>query len=229
MAAAGVSKSVSARQDVRDLYTVAINKASYLYDKTCDALLQKGIFVRPPMIALPEKVEFVQDESFLSQLFGEHRPLTAIEISHMGMNTETNLIGLGVLLGFAQTAKLQEVREYAWKGKDLAKRHIEILSKHLLEDNVMQPSTWIGDITESQDAPFSDKLMCAQITALCTAGFGNYAASISASMRTDLVSMYTRMALETSKYSLDGAKLLIKHQWMEQPPQNKDRKSLSRL
>ncbi|MBL0386081.1 DUF3231 family protein [Tumebacillus sp. ITR2] len=228
MAAAAVSLSVSARKDVRDFFTVTLHKASYLYNKTSEVMLRKGVFVRSPMIAKPEKVEFIQDESFLSHMFGTHRPLNAIEISHMGMNTETNLIGFALLLGFAQTAQRQEVRDFAWKGKKTAQHHIELLAKHLLEDNVLQPSTWIGDVTESQEAPFSDKLMCFQITSLCSAGFGNYAASLAASQRTDLGAIYTRMMAETTAYSLEGAKLMIKHGWLEQPPQNKDRRTLSK-
>jgi len=226
MAAAGMGKSVAARKDVRNCFTVALNKASYQFDITVEVLLRKGVFVRPPMIAKPEKTEFVKSESFLSQLFGSHRPLNAIEITHMGMNTETNLIGMALLLGFAQSAKRKEVRDHAWKGKEIAKNHIEILSKHLLEDDVMQPSTWIGDVTESQEAPFSDKLMCFQIGEICIAGFGNYAASMAASQRSDLSAMYTRMMAETSEYCLEGSKLMIQHGWLEQPPQNKDRKSL---
>lgn len=228
MTASASAKSVAARKDVRDCFTVALNKASYLYDRAVEVLLRKGVFVRPPTIAKPEKAEMVKDESFLSQFFGAHRPLNAVEITHMGMNTETNLIGMELLLGFAQSAHHKEVRDYAWKGKEMAKHHIGLLSKHLLEDDVLQPATWIGDVTESQEAPFSDKLMMFHITAVCSTGFGNYATSLAASHRTDLSAMYTRLMTESSQYCLEGAKLMIKHQWMEQPPQNKDRKTLSK-
>ncbi len=88
------------------------------------------------------------------------------------------------------------------------------------------PSLWDSAITQSIDAPFSDKLMMFQTNSLNVIGVAGYGAAIGASLRKDLGGHYTRLVAEILQYANDGVKLMIENRWMEQPPQNVDREAL---
>ena len=55
---------------------------------------------------------------------------------------------------------------------------------------------------------------------------GYYGTAVSQSPRGDITSMYNRLSLEVQLYSEDGANLMIKNSWMEQPPMASDRDEL---
>nr|WP_318281090.1 DUF3231 family protein [Paenibacillus bovis] len=81
-------------------------------------------------------------------------------------------------------------------------------------------------VTDSTTAPFSDKLMMFHMGLLSAAGTGNYATSAAASQRTDLVIAYERLSLEIALYAKDGANIMIRNGWMEQPPTTVDKDEL---
>jgi hypothetical protein len=55
----------------------------------------------------------------------------------------------------------------------------------------------------------------------------NYGAGLSVSQRRDLVIEYTRFMAEMGLFAEDGAQLLIKYGWLEQPPLADDRDNLA--
>jgi hypothetical protein len=231
MAAAGTAAAaalleVLARSDIRDLFSKTSQIYMKLYNDACDLLLKKGAFVRSPTIAPMEKAEYLQSESFLSGLISKHRPLTAIELAHISKNTETNSIGRTFVAGFSQTAKSPEVRKFMERGTEIAAKHETVFRQILIEDGVPMPSTWDSTISQSIDAPFSDKLMMFQTNSLTAISVAGYGAAIGASLRKDLGGHYTRLVAEILDYANDGVKLMIENRWMEQPPQNVDREAL---
>lgn len=231
MAAAGTAAAaalleVLARNDIREFFSKTSDMFMKLYNHACDLLLKKGAFIRSPTIAPMEKAEYLQSESFLSGLMGKHRPLTAIELAHISKNTETNSIGRTFVAGFSQTAKSPEVRKYMETGAEIAAKHETVFRQILLEDEVSFPSTWDSTITQSIDAPFSDKLMMFQTNSLTAISVSGYGAAIGASLRKDLTGHYTRLVAEILQYTNDGVNIMIKNRWMEQPPQNVDREAL---
>lgn len=231
MASAGTVASaafleVLARSDVRNLFSKTSQLFMQLYNDACNLLLEKGTFVRSPTIPPMEKAEYLQHKSFLSGLMGKHRPLTAVELAHISKNTETNSIGRTFLSGFSQTAKSPEVRKFMERGSEIAAKHETIFREILVEDGVPLPSTWDSAISQSIDAPFSDKLMMFHVNSLNAISVGGYGAAIGASLRKDLGGHYTRLVSEILQYANDGVKLMIENRWMEQPPQNVDREAL---
>jgi hypothetical protein len=60
-------------------------------------------------------------------------------------------------------------------------------------------------------------------------GISNYATSSAASLRMDLATNYVRLTAEIAQYAQDGATILIDNGWLEEPPQNVDRKELAKL
>jgi len=57
---------------------------------------------------------------------------------------------------------------------------------------------------------------------------GFYGTGIALSLRGDIVVMYNRLSLEVQLYSEDGANIMIKNGWLEQPPMASDRDELVR-
>ncbi|MGG3468148.1 DUF3231 family protein [Neobacillus pocheonensis] len=231
MAAAGTAAAaalleVLARNDVRELFSKTSQMFMQLYNDACDILLKKGAFIRSPTIPPMEKPEYLQDESFLSGLIGKHRPLTVIELAHISKNCETNSIGRTFITGFSQTAQVPEVRKFMERGTEIAAKHETVFREILIEDGVPLPSSWDSTISQSIDAPFSDKLMMFQVLSLTELSVTGYGTAIGTSLRKDLGGHYTRLVSEVMQYADDGIKLMIKNRWLEQPPQNVDREAL---
>jgi hypothetical protein len=231
MAAAGTAAAaalleVLARNDVRLIFSKTSERYMKLYNDACDLLLKKGAFIRSPTIPPMEKAEYLQDESFLSGLIGRHRPLTAVELAHISKNTETNSIGRTFVAGFSQCAQLPEVRKFMERGTEIAAKHETVFREILMEDGVPLPSSWDSTISQSINAPFSDKLMMFQVNSLSIISIAGYGAAIGASRRKDLGGHYTRLVAEIIQFANDGVKLMIDNKWLEQPPQNVDREAL---
>lgn len=221
-----VALELSAKMEIRKFFTEMVHRSTAHFNEASDLMLDKGILIRAPIIPTPEKAEFVKKESFLSGVLGEHRPLTAIEISHIGKNLETNTVGRTFILGFSQVAQSPKVRQYMIRGKDIAKKHESIFREILLNDDIPLPSAWDSTISQSNVAPFSDKLLMFQINLLNATGVANYGAAIAGSLRKDLGVHYSRLMTEVIQYAEDGVKLMIENSWLEQPPSVPNRELL---
>ncbi|MCG7212090.1 DUF3231 family protein [Paenibacillus mucilaginosus] len=220
------SLELSARVDVRQFFTKGLELLTSLFNAASDLLLQKGAYIRSPVIPIPEKNEYVKEESFLSGVLGRHRPVTSVELSHISKALETNSIGRTFILGFAQVARSSEVKNYMERGKEIAKKHEDVFREILLNDDIPLPSTWDSTIAPSVIPPFSDKLMMFHVNILNATSIANYGASTAGSLRKDLGLTYSRLMSEVLNYADDGTKMMIKNKWLEQPPQAPDRVAL---
>ncbi|WP_202081520.1 DUF3231 family protein [Caldalkalibacillus salinus] len=228
LATASVSISAVARSDVSDFFHEVLASAASLHRKATDLMLQKGVYIRPPYIPTPVRVDFVKEQNFLTGFFGERHPLTSIEISHLFSNVITNAIGKVFMMAFAQVTRSPDIREYFIRGKRIANKHMEVFSSILKEEDLPAPMSWDSHVMDTKTAPFSEKLMLFHTTTLTSTGLGNYGTAIAGSQRRDLATHYFRLAQEVALYAEDGAKLLINKNWMEQPPQTPDRGALMR-
>jgi hypothetical protein len=155
--------------------------------------------------------------------------LNSLEISTIFFNLKKSLIAKAIAIGFSQVAKAKEVREFMVRIVDVAHKHVEIFSSILSEDNLPSPPNWDDHVTSSVVAPFSDKLMMNHIGYFLKAALAYYGLALSTSLRTDLATHCVRVIAEDLKVGEDLANILIKHQWMEKPPQADDRKALARV
>ncbi len=130
--------------------------------------------------------------------------------------------------GFAQVARETEVREYFIKGKELAKKFITEFSNLLLQSDIQPPSTSIGKATDSTIPPFSDRIMMYLTSLLATHALGGNALGTAFSLRSDLPTKFAFIIKDTFLFARDGAELMIKHRWMEEPPQMEDRNQLTK-
>lgn len=216
------------REDLSVFYSLALKHLSDLHNECNQIMLEKGAIIRPPYMPLEKTTEMIQDKSYFSGLspFHENRPLNAIEIGHLHENIQTNMLGKMLCTGFAQTAQLQSVRDYMFRGAEIAKKHVKTFSEFLSDSNINEPISWDTQVSTSEETPFSDKLMMFHIQLLSSAGIGNYAAATAVSMRNDIRLAFSRLALEVSQYAEDGAKLMIKNRWLAEPPQMIDREKI---
>ncbi|WP_078434638.1 DUF3231 family protein [Metabacillus halosaccharovorans] len=223
MAAASGAIGFSTRSDVVSFFKSVLKTAVGLQDLTRDIMLKQGTYIRPPYISVPDKVDFVGKQHFLAGFMGDKRPLTAHEITMLFNNIQTNAIGKTLIMGFAQTAKRKEVKEYFLRGKRIAQKHIDLFSDILKKEDLPAPMTWDTALTDSTVPVFSDKIMMFHISAMIAAGIGNYGASMSGSPRRDLALRYASLVPEIALYAEDGANIMINHSWLEEPPQTDDR------
>ena len=227
MASIGIAIGVSARSDVSGFFRNLLLSVSELHDKARKVLLSKGVYVRPPQIPTPNKVDFVKKQSFLFDFLGsQKRPLSAIEITHLYLGIQTNVLGKAMMLAFAQVCKNDDVKEFLTEGKRIANKHMKKFSSILINEDIPAPMGSDAYVMDSTIAPFSDKLMMFHTTYLISVGIGNYGIAAGTCQRMDLNATYTRLAAEIALYAEDGANILIKHGWLEEPPKLIDRQAL---
>jgi len=226
----GLDLALAARKDVQDFYNQALQATIELNNMTTSVLLSKGLYIRAPYIPVPEQIDFVKKQSFLANLFRENdRPLIAIEIASLYGNIQTNGFGKSLPIGFSQVASSPKIRRYMVRGVEIATKEIEVMHDYLLKSFLPTPMTWDGDIMNSTEAPFSDKLMMFHVSGLNAIGIGDFGDSIGTSLRADLSATYARFLAESVKYAEDGANMMIDNGWLEEPPQAIDREELARV
>ncbi|MFD2657920.1 DUF3231 family protein [Gracilibacillus thailandensis] len=223
-----MSLSFSTREDVYSYFSQCLAEADRLLNKTNNVLLSKGLYIRPPYLPIPDTIVFVKKQSFLTGYFGERRPLTGTEITNLYANFQRNALGAATMTGFSQVAKNKEVRQFLVRGKGIAKKHCEIFNSILSENDLNSPMSWDTEVSDSTAYTFSDKLMMFYVTTLIALSVGYYGGSMSMSPRRDIGVAYDRILHEILLYAEDGANIMIKHGWLEEPPRALDRDELAK-
>lgn len=226
LGAGGSALGLATREDTVTFFKRILEKAVHLQDLTRDLMLKQGTYVKPPVLSLPDKVEFVETKQYLAGFFGKKRALTSVEVTHLFYNIQTNAIGKALIIGFAQTAESKETKDFFKRGKEIAQKHIDIFSTFLHDEDLPIPMSWDATVSDSTENIFSDKLLMFHVMAMIASGVGFYGASMATSPRRDLGLKYATLIPEISLYLEDGANLMIKNGWMEEPPQAIDRDGL---
>ncbi|MDQ6600590.1 DUF3231 family protein [Bacillus salipaludis] len=165
---------------------------------------------------------------FMLDVFGEKRPLTAAEVDNLFTNLQRNALGVAALTGFSQVTQHKDVKQFFLKGLEIGNKHIKLFRSKLEESKLPAPMGWDSEITNSTAYTFSDKLMMFFTSGLIGLSIGYYGTAVSQSPRGDITAMYNRLSLEVQLYSEDGANIMIKNGWLEQPPMASDRDELIR-
>jgi hypothetical protein len=227
MLAYGLNLSLFSRKDVRSFARECYNTVADLDEQITQVLLSKGLYVRPPYITVPDRVEYAESEKFLGSLFGKQRMLSAPEVTHLFLNAQSDAVGKALLVGFSQVAHSPEIRQLFVKGSDIADKHVEIFGTSLKESGLPAPMSLDSDIMNTTISPFSDKLMLFHVNLFLGMGLGYYAIGTAASTRADLVVDYARLAAEIELYVREAQKMVIESRWMEEPPLADNRKALA--
>ncbi|MEN1968531.1 DUF3231 family protein [Lentibacillus sp. N15] len=222
--------AISYRLDICAYFLQGLNEVGNLYNQSLKIALRKGVNARHPYIKVPKETDYVDSKKYYSGLnpFSSKRPLNAVEISHLYLNTMTNAIGAKLCLAFAQTSPLKEIQDFMLRSKQVSQKHNKIFVDTLLKDDIEAPHLPDVAVSDSTTQTFSDKLMMFHMSLLMASGMGNYATAAAASQRTDLMINYERLSLEVSRLAKSGADIMIQHNWLEQPPGTKNREKLAR-
>jgi hypothetical protein len=220
--------SHSVRADVRNFYTEALMSTTRIYNRISEIMLEKGIYVRPPIIDTFKQADIVKKQNFLRGFLGERRPLLAQEVEQLFFGIRTNEIGGALLTGFQQVAKSEQVRAYMKRGAEIARKHVNIFSSALKREKLPVPMHSGELVTDSTISPFSDKLMMQHVVILGSIGIGNYATSVASSLRHDLSVSYSRLIVEAANYGEDGINIMIENGWLEEPLRTIDRRELGK-
>ncbi|MEO2077084.1 MAG: DUF3231 family protein [Bacillus sp. (in: firmicutes)] len=226
MAASSAALGVATRPDMVEFHKRVLKIGVKLQDFTRDLMLKQGTYIRPPYISVPDKVDFVKRQHFLAGFLGHKRPLTSVEITHLFLNVQTNAIGKTLITGYAQVAQSKEVKQYCLRGMEIAQKHVDIFSDFLRKEDLPIPMSWDSALTDTTVPVFSDKLIMFNVAGMIAAGVGNYGMAMAASPRRDVGMKYASLIPEIALYAEDGANIMIKHGWMEEPPQADDRGKL---
>ncbi|MDQ0886921.1 hypothetical protein QFZ81_002009 [Paenibacillus sp. V4I9] len=205
------------RKDVKEFFIYCMDSTMALIEQINDILMNKGLIIKPPIIPVPDKVEFVHQD-FLNGFFGHVRPLHALEIAHLYDNIENNVTSKALIMAFSQVVKSEKIRKLFIVGKEMTHKHIEQYMEKLHNENLPSPSFLDHLVTTSTFSPFSDKLMLfhkIDMFSMKIRAFGNSAA---VNGRHDMGVLYAKSLLKISSFVEDAAKILIENGWMEQPP-----------
>ncbi|RVT57219.1 DUF3231 family protein [Niallia taxi] len=219
--------ATSSRSDQIEYFIQCNTETMELYKRIATVMLKKGIYSKPPRINTPNEIDFVNNQRYLSGWFGKKRPLSAVEISGISFNMVKIIVKVVLELGFAQVCQTKEIKGYFQRGKKVCEKQFGTLSSILTIGGLASPASWVSEVTNSTIPPFSDKLMLNHIVVLISAAVGYYGAGVSVSQRRDLAFKYTKLMTEVGLYAEDGAELLIKNGWLEQPPLAEDRENLA--
>lgn len=213
---------MAARTDIREYYTECLASAAELYNRVSSVLLSKGVYIRSPYIPVPDQIDFVQKQSYLTGFLGDRRLLSSIEISHIFSRIKTNSLRKSLFSGFSQVAKSDQVRRYMVRGKEIAAKHTKILSSLMIENGLPVPMAWDTGVLNSTISPFSDKLMMQTVRTYNVVDIGYYGKALSVCSRHDLTTTLARLMTEVGDYTEDGVNILIDNGWLEEPSQAKD-------
>jgi len=222
--------AVSYRKDIRNYFLQCLSEVSNLYDQSLEISLVKGVSPRHPYMEVPKETDYIDSKKYMSGLnpFSEKRPLNAIEISHLYFSVISHTIGTKLCLAFAQTSSSKEIQDFMLRAKEITQKHRKLFEDNLLEDNIEKPNLPDINISDSTTQTFSDKAMMFQASLLAATGMGSYGMAAAASQRSDLAMNYSRLSMEISRLAKSGADIMIKHNWLEQPPGVKDKEKLAR-
>ncbi|MCT2537140.1 DUF3231 family protein [Aquibacillus koreensis] len=224
----GSAISSAHRQDLIDYFKLCLHDSLITFEKGSHLLAMKGKDTPAPTIPYPKKVDFVEKKSFISLIAGKNRPLTALEIKHLHVNLNTNILGKALMLGFSQLASSSRLRKFFQQGAQIADKQIKSLGSFLTNENLPVPPTMEAHVSDSTTPPFSDKLMLYHTTLANQIGISNYGQAIAKIMRHDIHAQFATLIADIGKYANEGLNLTIENGWLEEPPTAADRKQLSK-
>ncbi|ULT54657.1 DUF3231 family protein [Neobacillus drentensis] len=227
LSAYSVALTVSTCGEMRKFYEDKIHDTIKLYNQTIDVLLEKGLYHRPPYLPIPVGIDFIKTVNFFDGFFSDQRTLNGQEISNVFFNLKKSIITKALITGFCQVASSKEVQKILKKALGIKQKHIDLFSRILTKDQLPAPPLWDSDVTDSTVPPFSDKLIMYLTGFLFGTAIAYYGAGLGTTMRSDLVLNYEQFILEDLKFAEDWTDLMVKNQWLEQPPKATDRKKLS--
>ncbi|MED1471664.1 DUF3231 family protein [Bacillus salipaludis] len=218
-----VAIPLTMREDIREFFIYSLNCTSIFLGQINNVLLEKKYIPKLPTIPMPNRVDFVHEQSYLNGFVGDVRTLNAMEIIHLFDNIENNVTSKTLLLGFYQTVQDEKIKALFKRGLEITEKAVKRYMEKLHIEQLESPSYKEHLVTTSTYPPFSDKIMLfhkVDMFSMKIRAFGN---SLAVSPRRDLGFLYGRSLQNVVLFVDDGANILIDKGWLESPPQAFDR------
>lgn len=222
------SLGVSVREDLRHFYDACDNDGKRMYHRTIELLLEKGHFQRDPLFYPAKNPEYISSRDFSDGFFGKGRVLAATEIISISFNLKKSIMAKTLSIAFSQAAQNKEVREFLEDSGKTSDHQIKAFSKIMQADNLPAPKSFETEVTDSTEAPFSDKLMLYHIGFLFQAAQVYHGTGLASAMRTDLVTTYESVILKNLMVTKKWFNIMVENKWLEQPPLAPNRKELAK-
>lgn len=218
----------SERKDIQDYYFECLEKTKELFQKISDYAKSHPKFSGVPSVPSPHEVEFIHSTGFISNLFGDKRPLNSSEISNLFFNSKKTGFVRTLSLAFSQVTEREDVRDFLLQNVTLAGKDADSFDAILKQDDISIPQRWDDEITDSTVSPFSDKLIMFHAAFLVNAALTYYGASIGSSLRSDIILNYQQVFNHAMQAGAICYNLMVKHEWLEKQPHAIDRDALTK-
>lgn len=213
------------RNDVRNHFQGNVDFSMKIQNEIVDVMVAKGVYLRPPQLAIDSEVEIADSIKYLNGFFGGSRPVNAAEIANLARVIHRAQFSKMVFVTFSKLAKEKELKQHFSKGRDGIEKVLDSLQEVLEKENITISASSDYKIFDVEMSPFSDKLMLFFVnTCLGIFCFTMISQAMTSSLRTDLVLKFTTISDDMKKYYGKGILFAIQEKWFEQPPQAVDRK-----
>ncbi|MFS3927330.1 DUF3231 family protein [Priestia flexa] len=159
-------------------------------------------------------------------LFGDKRPLNSMEAGNIFFNLKKSIAAKALVIGFKQVIKDKDIHKFMDNCLHTVNKNINIFSSILQDENLKPPQLLDNEITNSDVAPFSDKLMVFHTGFLFNLAATYYAAAMVTSMRIDVAGHCDASIFRDLKTISSFGRIMIKKGWIEKLPEADDRKEL---
>lgn len=207
------------RTDIREFFSRSILESIDIFNKSLDLSLSKGICSKAPRIEITKEVNYIKNDSFMMEWFGEKRPLLAEELNHIYCMANNTMIRRSLLIGFSQVCKSKKVSNYLSKILDVSEKQNNDLIKILSNEGISIPESPETYVTASTISPFSEKLILNKALFMYRVKIGSLGLALADVKRSDLSSLLEKHFEECLKCAKDASAILIENGWFEQPPQ----------
>lgn len=219
----GLAISLCLRKDIRNFYYQCNQDSMNLYDMIMDVFVSKNNFEVPPFYSTPNKVEFINELSYVTDVFGKRRTMNAVEAGNIYYNLEKSKIMKAFILAGQQVCKDKEVLNFFEKFIDALNNHIGTFTNLLINEDLTTGNTLDTEVTNSTISPFSDRLFMFHAGLFIASAISYYSAAATTNMRADITfDCEKSIARDLLVYGKFG-KLMIKKGWIEKPPYANDR------
>ena len=221
--------TTSIRSDVREFYNRCVDEIQDLHKKVDEILIKKGFFSAEAYIPVPDRIQYVYEERSMYKgmgMFGDKRPINALEIAEVFDRLESKFIERPIVLGFSQVVQSQKIKKIFSEAKQILDNNAQRWGKMLRDEDLPLPASVAHEVTDSSESPFSDKLMLFHVLTVFGYGLTAYGIAIASCTRSDIVTAMNASIAETMAWAKDALDLMIQSGWLEKVPQATDRKQI---
>ncbi|KAB7667155.1 DUF3231 family protein [Bacillus sp. B1-b2] len=212
--------TISYRKDIIDIYRELTELTQKYYLYFTEYLQQNKWMLDPPTINMPHSRSFLNDKDYMkgTNILGSRRGFNIVEYGLIYHSLESNILGMQLMKGFAQSSSDLEVKKYFQKGYELSKKIYKDTEEMLIESNIPSPSIPSGVVTNSTIPPFSEKLMLYCTYLLNGFSIGGQGFGAVFHLRNDVILQSGLFAKDVFAFGLKGARLMMEKGWLEEPP-----------